>query len=98
MKKKISILGSTGSVGVNTLKVINNISKEFDVVYLTGNTNSDLMIKQCLEFNPKSVVMINEKASEVVKKGFSGYDINVLSGRESLLDISKDKEINGVKL
>ncbi len=94
MKKKISILGSTGSVGVNTLKVINNISKEFDVVYLTGNTNSDLMIKQCIEFNPKSVVMINEEASEAVKKGLSGYDINVLSGRESLLNISRDKEID----
>ena len=94
MKKKISILGSTGSVGVNTLKVINNISKEFDVVYLTGNTNSDLMIKQCLEFNPKSVVMINEEASEAVKKGLSGYDINVLSGRKSLLNISRDKEID----
>ena len=94
MKKKISILGSTGSVGVNTLKVINNISKEFDIVYLTGNTNSDLMIKQCLEFNPKSVVMINEEASEAVKKGLSGYDINVLSGRESLLNISRDKEID----
>ena len=94
MKKKISILGSTGSVGVNTLKVINNISKEYDVVYLTGNTNSDLMIKQCLEFNPKSVVMINEEASEAVKKGLSGYDINVLSGRESLLNISRDKEMD----
>ena len=94
MKKKISILGSTGSVGVNTLKVINNISKEFDVVYLTGYTNSDLMIKQCLEFNPKSVVMINEEASEAVKKGLSGYDINVLSGRESLLSISRDKKID----
>ena len=94
MKKKISILGSTGSVGVNTLNVINNISKEFDVVYLTGNTNSDLMIKQCLEFNPKSVVMINEEASESVKQGLSGHDINVLSGRESLLSISKDKEID----
>jgi len=94
MKKKISILGSTGSVGVNTLKVINNISKEFDVVYLTGNTNSDLMIKQCIEFNPKSVVMINEEASEAVKKGLSGYDINVLSGRESLLNISRDKDMD----
>ena len=94
MKKKISILGSTGSVGVNTLKVINNISKEFDVVYLTGNTNSDLMIKQCIEFNPKSVVMINEEASEAVKKGLSGYDINVLSGRQSLLNISRDKDID----
>ena len=88
MKKKISILGSTGSVGVNTLRVINNISKEFDVVYLTGNTNSDLMIKQCKEFNPKSVVMISEEASELVKKGLSGHDINVLSGRENLLNIS----------
>ena len=94
MKKKISILGSTGSVGVNTLNVINNISKEFDVIYLTGNTNSDLMIKQCKEFNPKSVVMINEEASELVKKGLSGHDINVLSGRENLLNISKDKEID----
>ena len=94
MKKKISILGSTGSVGVNTLKVINNISKEFDIVYLTGNTNSDLMIKQCIKFNPKSVVMINEEASEAVKKGLSGYDINVLSGRESLLNISRDKEMD----
>jgi 1-deoxy-D-xylulose-5-phosphate reductoisomerase len=81
-------------VGVNTLKVINNISKEFDVIYLTGNTNSDLMIKQCIEFNPKSVVMINEEASEAVKKGLSGYDINVLSGRESLLNISRDKEMD----
>ena len=94
MKKKISILGSTGSVGVNTLNVINNISKEFDVIYLTGNTNSDLMIKQCKEFNPKSVVMINEEASEMVKKGLSGHDINVLSGRENLLNISKDKEMD----
>ena len=94
MKKKISILGSTGSVGVNTLNVINNISKEFDVIYLTGNTNSDLMIKQCKEFNPKSVVMINEEASELVKKGLSGHDINVLSGRENLLNISKDKEMD----
>ena len=94
MKKKISILGSTGSVGVNTLNVINNISKEFDVIYLTGNTNSNLMIKQCKEFNPKSVVMINEEASELVKRGLSGHDINVLSGRENLLNISKDKEMD----
>ena len=94
MKKKISILGSTGSVGVNTLNVINNISKEFDVIYLTGNTNSDLMIKQCKEFNPKSVVMINEEASELVKKGLSGHDINVLSGRQNLLNISKDKDMD----
>ena len=63
---------------------------------MTGNTNSDLMIKQWFELNPKSVVMINEEASELVKKGLSGHDINVLSGRESLLNISKDKEIDFV--
>ena len=94
MKKKICILGSTGTVGVNALKVIKNIFQAYDIVYLTGNTNSDLMIKQCLEFNPKSVVMINEEASEAVKKGLSGYDINVLSGRDSLLNVSRDKEID----
>ena len=94
MKKKISILGSTGSIGVNALNVIRNIPEEYEIVYLTGNMNSDLMIKQCAEFHPKSIVMINEDSSEKVQKELTNNDVEVLSGRESLLRISKDKNVD----
>ena len=94
MKKRISILGSTGSIGVNTLNVIKNISKEYKVIYLTGNTNSDLMIEQCREFNPQSIVMINEEAAEKVKKELVSDEIEVLSGRNNLIEIAKNESID----
>ena len=94
MKKRISILGSTGSIGVNTLNVIKNISKEYKVIYLTGNTNSDLMIAQCREFNPESIVMINEAAAEKVKKELVSDGIEVLSGRNNLIEIAKNESID----
>ena len=94
MKKRISILGSTGSIGVNTLTVIKNISKEYKVIYLTGNTNSDLMIEQCREFNPESIVMINDEAAEKVKKKLVSDGIEVLSGRNNLIEIAKNESID----
>ena len=75
MKKKISILGSTGSIGVNALNVIKNISQEYEIVHLTGNTNADLMIEQCREFHPKSIVMINEDSSEKVERELMSFSI-----------------------
>ena len=94
MKKKISILGSTGSIGVNALNVIRNIPEEYEIVHLTGNMNSDLMIKQCEEFHPNSIVMINEDSSEKIQKELTNNDVEVLSGRENLLRISKDKNVD----
>jgi len=94
MKKKISILGSTGSIGVNALNVVRNIPEEYEIVHLTGNMNSELMIKQCEEFNPNSIVMINENSSEKVQKELTNNDVEVLSGRENLLRISKDKNVD----
>ena len=94
MKKKISILGSTGSIGVNALNVIRNIPEEYEIVHLTGNMNSDLMIKQCEEFHPDSIVMINEDSSEKIQKELTNNDVEVLSGRENLLRISKNKNVD----
>ena len=78
MEKKISILGSTGSIGVNALNVIRNISQEYEIVHLTGNKNADLMIEQCREFHHKSIVMINEKAAEKVEKE-KGRDVGLIA-------------------
>ena len=94
MKKRISILGSTGSIGVNALKVVRDISESYEIVNLSGNMNADLMIKQCDEFQPKSIVMINEEAAEKVQKELMNKDIEVLSGRENLLRISKEKNVD----
>ena len=94
MKKKISILGSTGSIGVNALNVIRNISKNFKIRHLTGTTNSELMIEQSREFNPDSIVMINEAAAEKVKKELVNDGVEVLSGRNNLLKIAKNKSVD----
>ena len=94
MKKRISILGSTGSIGVNALKVVRDISESYEIVNLSGNMNADLMIKQCEEFQPKSIVMINEEAAEKVQKELMNKDIEVLSGRGNLLRISKEKNVD----
>ena len=94
MKKRISILGSTGSIGVNALKVVRDISESYEIVNLSGNMNADLMIKQCDEFQPKSIVMINEEAAEKVQKELMNKDIEVLSGRGNLLRISKEKNVD----
>ena len=94
MKKKISILGSTGSIGVNALNVIRNISNNFKIIHLTGNTNSELVIEQSREFNPDSIVMINEAAAEKVKKELVNDGVEVLSGRNNLLKIAKNKSVD----
>ena len=55
MAKQISILGSTGSIGVNALKVASHLKDELDIVYLTANKNSALLIELANQFQPKGV-------------------------------------------
>ena len=94
MSKNITILGSTGSIGVNTLNVIRNIREEIEITHLTGYKNSNLIIEQCREFRPKSIVMVDEESAEKVYKEISNDGIEVLSGRESLLSIVKNTEVD----
>ena len=92
--KKISILGSTGSIGVNALSVIKNFPENFRVIHLTGNLNSEKMIEQGKEFLPNSITMIDEQAAEKVKLGLKEFDIKVFTGREKLLEVASDKNID----
>ena len=61
--KKVFVLGSTGSIGVNCLNVISNLEENFEVTGLTVNSNTELLLEQINEFNPKVVVVRNEKAA-----------------------------------
>ena len=92
--KKISILGSTGSIGVNALGVIKNFPEDFRVIHLTGNLNSEKMIEQGKEFLPSTITMIDEQAAERVKSGLKEFDIKVFTGREKLLEVASDINID----
>lgn len=90
-QKKILILGSSGSIGVNTLNVIREFPDQFKAEILTVNSNIDLLIQQIEEFQPSAVVVTNnEKAAELKKK--IGSKCEVLSGNEGLIDVAKNFE------
>ena len=67
MKKRIVILGSTGSIGKSTLDVIKKDKKNFDVILLSANNNYKKLIKQAKQFNAKNVLIKNKKFYSKVK-------------------------------
>ena len=92
MKKKITILGSTGSIGVNALNVINNL--DIDVIGLSANTNSKLLIEQAKKFQPESVSIVDEDAYLIVKDALKNTSIDVLCGKNGLLEISSRGDVD----
>lgn len=87
MKYKVGILGSTGSIGQNSLEVIKNLLNEgydFEVVFICGNNNISLLQKQAEEFKPKSVFINNESSYKEAKKSGIFKDTELLSGEKEL--------------
>ena len=91
MKKKIAILGSTGSIGKSTLDVIKKDKKNFDVVLLTANNNYKKLIKQAKEFKARNVVIYNNNFYLKVKKSLKKNKTKVYFGNISLNKIIKKK-------
>lgn len=87
MKKRIAILGSTGSIGTQALDVVREHPAEFTVEVLTGGDNADLLIKQAVEFQPNMVVVGNESFYSKVSEALAGYDIKVYAGAKAIEDV-----------
>ena len=87
MKKRIAILGSTGSIGTQALEVIIEQKDRFSVEVLSANSNSELLIKQSILHRPNSVVIVDENKYDEVFKELSPLNIKVYSGSESLEQI-----------
>ncbi len=81
--KNISILGSTGSIGTQTLEVA-EINKDFNIVALCANTNVSLIEQQIRKFKPKLAAMMNEKAAEELKIKVADLPVKVMSGIEGV--------------
>lgn len=86
---KISILGSTGSIGRQAIEVIQKMPGFFEVVSLTGGANLDVLRSQIKLVNPKNVCVKSEQDALALKKEFP--NINVLHGDEGLVEIASDK-------
>tara|TARA_B100002052_G_C15884565_1_gene600952 strand:+ start:1377 stop:2519 length:1143 start_codon:yes stop_codon:yes gene_type:complete len=92
--KHISILGSTGSIGVTTLKVVENLNDKIKIKYLSAFKNADLLIEQMKKFKPKSVAIVDHIAYEKVKSFFLSDSVEILKGREGLLNLSSRDDID----
>ncbi len=94
MARKLSILGSTGSIGQNALKVVDNLKGDFRVIYLTANSNHELLIEQVLKYRPRAVSIVDSSAGKIVEDKLRKEDIEVLVGREGLLELARRNDID----
>lgn len=85
--RKIAILGSTGSIGTQTLEVVEANPERFSVEVLTANNHVDLLIEQALKFHPDSVVIANEEKYPLLRDALQHEDIKVFAGADALARI-----------
>lgn len=91
-KKKIAILGSTGSIGTQALEVIEEHSDKFEVEVLTANSNADLLVKQALKFKPNTVVIVDESKYDEVAEKLWEHDIKTFTGPDALAQVAAMQE------
>ncbi len=98
VSKGICILGSTGTIGVNTLDVIAHNKEKFHVVALTANHNTEKLFQQCLDFTPEYAVMVDENAAKQLRQLFNdaGCKTEVLAGKKALEDVSQLSQVDYV--
>lgn len=94
--KRVAILGSTGSIGTQTLDVIRQHSDRFTIEVLTAQNNCDLLISQALEFKPNAVVIGNEANYLKVKDALIPHDIKVFAGQKAIAQVVEMETIDVV--
>ena len=90
--KNIVILGSTGSIGTNTLEIIRNKKEEFNVIGLSANSNHKLICEQIEEFKPKYVSIGTEEGKKIIEEKFP--EVKVYVGREGLKKLGQIEEMD----
>ena len=98
MPQRITVLGSTGSIGTNTLDVIARHPERFQIFALTGSTQVDLMLRQCAQFKPRFAVMAHAPAAQQLKDKLQaeGLQTQVLSGAAALDEVSSHPDVHAV--
>ncbi len=94
MKRKLAILGSTGSIGTQALDVVREHSDKFEVYAITANNSLDLLVKQAREFQPEVVVIANEDKYEALKAALADLPIKVWAGMDSIVQVVQSEPID----
>ena len=94
MRKRLSILGSTGSIGTNALEVISSLNDAFEITYLSTYKNVELLFDQVKKYTPKAVVVVDEVAAKKIESAIEALGIDLLTGRAGLLDLSQRSDID----
>src|SRR6056297_636294 len=87
MKKRIAILGSTGSIGTQTLDVIEQNPAHFEVEVLTANNNARLLIEQTKKFNPNTIVIGNENKYDELVDALNNFPVKIYAGSDAIAQI-----------
>ena len=94
MKKHITVLGSTGSIGTQTLEVVRAYPEQFAVSGLSASSNAELLITQAREFRPSKVVIVQEALYSRVQEALSDLPIQVETGADALETLVVDPEVD----
>ena len=95
-KKKIAILGSTGSIGTQALQVIEEHADLYEAYVLTANNRVELLIEQARRFMPEAVVIVNEDKYEVLRDALADLPVKVYAGAEALCQIVQERPVDVV--
>ncbi len=97
-RQRVTILGSTGSVGANTLDVIRRHPERFEVFALTAATKWELLLKQCAEFKPMFVTMVDtDAAAKLVERlKAEGLATHVFVGSQAICDVAREERVDTV--
>ena len=96
--KYVSVLGSTGSVGINSLLVISSLSEKFKIYGLSCNKNISLLQKQIISYKPKFAVITDKKTYDnfIKKNGDKFHDTHIIFGNEGLELISSNDKVSTI--
>ncbi len=92
--RRLSILGSTGSIGTQSLEVVTGLPGEFQVVALTARRNAALLAEQARHFGVKTVAIVEEQAGSDLRDLLKGTGIEVLTGREGILAVAGRDDVD----
>lgn len=94
MKKRLAILGSTGSIGTQTLDIVREHPEKFEAYTLTAGSNADLLIAQARAFHPESVVIADEGKYNYVREALADTDTKVYAGEEALCGVVENEHVD----
>ena len=95
-KQRIALLGSTGSIGVQTLDIVRENSNLFEITTLTANRNWQRLAQQAVEFNVDSVVIADSSLYEPLSQALAAYPIKVYAGEEAVAQVAAEDNVDVV--